>query len=68
MTPKEKANELISSFMLPEDSFGHNIKPAKQHATTCIGFILQPRGQDDWGANERQVQYWYEVQEEINKM
>ena len=65
MTPKEKAEKLISKFSskLPFYNANDNLSKAKQCALICVDEI-----QNTFKGGENEILYWEEVKQEIIKL
>ena len=68
MTPKEKAEELVDKFKeFTEDIFAESFYQAKQCALIAVDEILRSH-HNLYGLNNKEVKFYLEVKQEINKL
>ena len=67
MTPKEKAIELVEKFAIITDDYH---RPSKQCALIAVEnfvYFIESHNNEWFGWN-KDLQYWQEVKQEINKL
>lgn len=70
MTSKEKAKELVDKYILlvPEHFGGMDLELAKQCALICVDECLKIERKKDMDFSKRNIEYWQEVKQEIEKL